>query len=85
MEHCRHIDDVTGLTVHTIPEQLDPRQVPPLYVAMLDLFERTSHLPDLGIFDKIMEWVLFFSKKFPDVFKNVSDLKTTCKPFLKEM
>ena len=64
-EHCRHIDDVTHLHVHKVPDRFDEKEMPGLYVAMLDLMERTQRCPDLNIFDKIMKWVFHFSKKFP--------------------
>ena len=64
-EHCRHIEDISHLDVHILPDPLDPKEMPQIYVAMLDLMDRTSGCPDLGLFDKIMEWAIHFSIKFP--------------------
>ena len=85
-EHCRHIDGVSHLDVHILPELLDPNEMPEIYVAMLDLMDRTSGCSDLGIFDKIMEWAVHFSVKFPGVFSNIgSNLKTKREPFLNNL
>ena len=69
----REVDDVSDLKVHTIPEKIDPQTVPKLTVAMLDLLERIeSHSgPAINLFDEIMQWVLFFSRKYPRVFIDI--------------
>ena len=72
-QEFREVDDVSDLRVHTIPEKIDPRKVPKLTVAMLDLLERIeSHSgPAINLFDEIMQWVLFFSRKYPRVFIDI--------------
>ena len=72
-QEFREVDDVSDLKVHTIPEKIDPRTVPKLTVAMLDLLEQIeSHSgPAINLFDEIMQWVLFFSRKYPRVFIDI--------------
>ena len=69
-QEFREVDDVSDLRVHTIPEKIDPRTVPKLTVAMLDLLEQIeSHSgPAINLFDEIMQWVLFFFAQIPQSF-----------------
>ena len=75
--------NVDGMTFEN-HEEVDPNQMPILYVAFVDLLWRLDHhKTDLNIFDDIIEWVLHFSRKHPGIFTSMSSTdKTTRKSVL---
>ena len=61
--------------------------VSPLNVALIDLLWRLDHHHvDLNVFDEIVEWAIFFSKKYPKLFRLIGKADpTTRKTFLKQL
>jgi hypothetical protein len=82
-------NDTSGVPVLTIGEEEDfsLSSFCKSDIAFIDLLWRLSHhRTDLILFDDIVEWVLFFTKKYPKLFCNLAKkTPTTRKAFVKKM